>query len=124
MRSLLVVVGCVLAFGCAQLREDMKAAEAEYETARYENAEVWLMDLEDKTPDMDVPTRARYYYLRGMTALRLNHRNDALHYLALAREVAGDRGEGLRPEWRTSLETELEALTPTGQTHHARAPAD
>ncbi len=111
----------VAAMGCAQLSEDMRLAEVEYETARYENALVWLDDVEDQTPDMDVATRARYFYLRGMTSLRLNQRTEALHYLALAREVGGDQGTGLKPEWRTTLASSLEELTPVGQTHRARS---
>ncbi len=65
--------------------------------------------------------RARCYYLRGMTEYRLGHRADALHYLAVAREVAGERGSGLRPEWRQIMDRTLTELTPRGMDYH---PAD
>ena len=58
--------------------------------------------------------RARFYYLRGMTAFRLGKRADALHYLALAREVAGERNDGLRPEWATAMARTILELAPDG----------
>jgi len=106
------------AFGCAAVRDDMQRAEVSYEAARYEDTLVWLRDLEDDAPSMDVEMRARYFYLRGMTEYRLGHRSDALHYLAVAREVAGDQGSGLRPEWRQIMDTTLAELTPRGMSHH------
>lgn len=96
----------------------MQRAEVSYEAARYEDTLVWLRDLEDDAPSMDVEMRARYFYLRGMTEYRLGHRSDALHYLAVAREVAGDQGSGLRPEWRQIMDTTLAELTPRGMSHH------
>lgn len=114
------LISLSLSFGCAALSEDLRRAEATYERAEYENALVWLEDLERQVPDMDPELRARFYYLRGMTAYRLGQRTDALYYLALAREVAGERGVGLRDAWRSTLEGTLEELTPTTATHIAR----
>ncbi|HJK95330.1 MAG TPA: hypothetical protein RMH85_18455 [Polyangiaceae bacterium LLY-WYZ-15_(1-7)] len=110
----------LLLLGCNQLRDDLRRAEVDYERAQYEHAEVWLLDLEEDVADLDPPGRAKFYFLRGMTAYRLGHRTDALHYLALARETAGERGTGLRDVWRSSLEGTLRELTPTGATHRAR----
>lgn len=124
MRSRCVVVTALLglltgafAAGCAAVAQDMQRAEASYEEARYEDALVWLADLEDDAPSMDAPMRARYFYLRGMTEYRLGHRADALHYLAVAREVAGERGDGLRPEWQQIMARTLTELTPRGLSH-------
>lgn len=124
MRLVAFFVSMLCFAGCGQLREDLRKAEADYDAARYENALVWLDDLERDTPAMDEQMRARFYYLRGMTAYRLNRRTDALHYLALAREVAGERGNGLREQWRSALEGTLEELTPTTGTHVARPAPD
>ncbi|MCU0673767.1 MAG: hypothetical protein MUE69_13325 [Myxococcota bacterium] len=107
--------------GCAQLREDLQRSEAAYDAARYEDAEVWLAALEPDVAALDAPRRARFYYLRGMTAERLNRRQDALHYLSLANEAAGETGAGLRDEQRRTLQTTLESLVPTTRTHVARA---
>lgn len=106
-----------LAGGCAAVHDDMQRAEASYESARYEDTLVWLRDLEDDAPAMNVELRARYFYLRGMTEYRLGHRADALHYLAVAREIAGDRGTGLRPEWRRMMDATLAELTPRTMSH-------
>ena len=123
MKAMTLVAWVVLVASCAQLREDLRKAEADYDAARYENAVVWLDDLERDTPSMDEQMRARFYYLRGMTAYRLNRRTEALHYLALAREVAGEQGVGLREQWRSTLEGTLEELTPTTATWVARPAA-
>lgn len=111
--------------GCSALRDDMVRAENAYDEARYDVARVWLEDLEDDTPDMEIDMRARFYYLRGMTAYRLGHRNPALHYLALAREVSGEESSGaLRPEQRQTMERTLAELTPQDATFHARGADD
>lgn len=124
MRRVLVV--SVLLFAsltaCAAIRSDLERAERSYEQARYDEAIVWLRDLEGDTPDMTEDVRARFYFLRGMTAMRLQQRDDALYFLALAREVSGEEGTGLREEWRTMLERALTELTPEGPNYTARGP--
>lgn len=102
--------------GCAAVSDDMRRAEQAYETARYEDTLIWLRDLEDDAPGMDLEMRARYFYLRGMAEYRVGHRADALHYLAVAREIASDGGADLRPEWVQIMNRTLEELTPTGMT--------
>lgn len=122
--SFALALALLLAPACAALRDNLQRAEDSYEQARYDDALVWLDSLEDDAVDMETDMRARFYYLRGMTAYRLDQRNDALHYLALAREVAGDDARMLRPEWRESLERTLAELTPTEGTFRARTAAD
>ncbi len=127
MLSLAVALGAssVLA-GCASLRDDLLHAETAFDAARYDESEVWLRDLESQAPDMDAEQRSRFYYMRGMTAYRLRHRPDALHYLALAREVSGPRNMGLRPEWVTAMTRAIDELAPDGaggEESRVRAPA-
>lgn len=117
MRALALVACLGLLGGCAALSDDMRRAETSYETARYEDALVWLTDLEDDAPSMDENMRARYFYLRGMTEYRLGHRMQALHYLAVTREITGDGGAGLRPEWQQIMDRTLEELTPRGMSY-------
>lgn len=102
---------------CAALSDDMNRAETAYGAARYEDTLIWLRDLEDDAPSMDLEMRARYYYLRGMTEYRLGHRGNSLHYLAVAREVTGDGGAGMRSEWRQIMDRTLTELTPRGANH-------
>lgn len=111
MRTAFVALACsLLMFGCAALRDDLRRAEAAFGEARYENAQVWLNDLEPSVPEMDRELRARFYYLAGMTAFRMGQRDKARHYLALSREEAGDVGVGLTPEWRATLASTLNEL--------------
>lgn len=98
---------CVLFFGCAALRDDLRHAEQAFSEARYENAQTWLSDLEPSVPEMDRELRSRFYYLSGMTAFRTGERARARHYLALCREEAGESGVGLTPDWRTNLSATL-----------------
>ncbi len=81
---------------------------------------MWLDDLEGDVARMEPSDRARLYYLRGMTALRLERRTEALHYLALAREETNEGRGVLRDAWRETLTTTLTELTPAGATHVAR----
>ena len=121
MRPLASLCVCVLGslLGCAAVSDDLRRAQYRYEQAEYEEALIWLEALERDTPDMDGDERARFYYLRGMAAYRLDNRHDALHYLALAREVAEQHSTGLRPEWRTGMDRTLAELTPRDATLRA-----
>lgn len=105
---------------CGQLSEEMRTIEVGYQEARYEDVIVWLDDIEHDIPHMEPAERARFYYLRGMSAHRLGQHDDALYYLGLSREVAGEEGRGLREPWKVQLQDTLTELTPEGATHHAR----
>jgi hypothetical protein len=122
--TLRALAALVFLSGCAQLRDDLQRSEAAYDAARYEDAQVWLEALEADVVALDAPRRARFYFLRGMTAERLGQRADALHYLSLAREAAGSTGAGLRDEQRRTLETTLATLVPEGRTYRPRPPTD
>lgn len=105
-----LLVLCLLLYGCAALRDDMRRAESAFDQARYEDVMVWLDHLEPDVVRMDQSMRARFYYLRGLTAYRLGDRVTARHALALARVEAGPGQASLRPEWRTNLESALRDL--------------
>ena len=86
----------VAAAACGGFSSDLDRAEDAYREARYEDALVWLGDLERRGPmPSDQILRAKYYYLRGMTAYRLGERSDALYFLAVAKELAGTRSESV-----------------------------
>ncbi len=110
MRSVWIALFCAALLSCAALRDDLRRAEQAFGQARYENAQVWLTDLEPSVPQMDKELRARFYYLYGMTAFRTGDKVRARHYLALCRAEAGDTGLGLTPDWRTNLVTTLSEL--------------
>jgi hypothetical protein len=110
MRTLWLAGFCAALLSCAALRDDMRRAEGAFEQARYEDVMVWLDDLEPSVADMDQPMRARFYYLRGLTAYRLGDRAAARHNLALCREEAGPRMASLPTDWRSNLETALREM--------------
>lgn len=110
----------LLVAGCAALDSEMASARTAYAQARYEQANVWLDDLEDDQGDMDPAMRADFLYLRGMTAFRLGRRTEALHALAVAREV-DQQAHGLLDESeRQTMDNALAELTPNTATFRAR----
>jgi len=115
MRALLLLVSCLLLPACAALRDDLRRAEAAFDEARYEDVEVWLADLSPSVPEMDRPSRARFYYLRGISAFRLGDTSHARHYLALCREEAEEQGVGLRGDWRVTLAKVLSEIDNNAQ---------
>jgi hypothetical protein len=120
--GILGVVGMAL-LGCGGLSEDVNRAQASYEDARYQDALVWLEHLEARVPDMNRDVRTRFYYVWGMTAYRLGQRDDALYYLALAREEARLGPGGLTAEQQQEMDRTLGELTPTGATSRAEPPS-
>ncbi len=106
-----MAAGVFFVMGCAALKTDLKQAEESYANAQYEDTIAWLRDIEPSIGDLDDEQLVTYYYLRGMSAHRLGRNPDAVHYLALARELL-DQGTGrLRPGWRRTLERSLAQLT-------------
>jgi hypothetical protein len=121
LAKLMLVSAVVAALaGCGTLSNDLIQAENAYEEAKYDEAEVWLADIDSGVAKLDTEHRARFYYMRGMTAYRLGRRNDALHYLVLAREEAGNsQASHISAEKRQIMERTLVELTPHTATHRA-----
>ena len=118
----IIVIAASLLSACGAAAARLARAEDSYDQARYETALSWLEDLERDVPSLNQGQRARFYYTRGMTEYRLGHRDEALYFLAVAREIAGEDDVGLREEQNELLTRTLGELTPTAPlTHHARA---
>lgn len=125
LRHALIGLSCLVFVACGAASATLRRAEQSYEQARYETTLSWLVDLEPDAPSLGQDERVRFFYLRGMTEYRLGHRSEALYYLAVAREIAGDDHSGLRGEQQELLTRTLAELTPTGQmTHLPPAVAD
>ncbi|MBW2460294.1 MAG: hypothetical protein JRH11_01525 [Deltaproteobacteria bacterium] len=119
-RLILVLAAGALLGACGTLSNDLIQAENAYEEAKYDDAEVWLADIGSDVAVLDDEHRARFYYLRGMTAYRLGRRDDALHFLALAREESGHADSShLSAEKRSIMDRTLDELTPHTATHRA-----
>ena len=101
----------ILTSGCvSSLRDELMQAQAEYNSARYENALVWLESVGWHEARMDERQRLRYLYLRGMSCFRLDRPEDARHYLALARESRKYSGVGMPDTWRRNMTRSLRIL--------------
>lgn len=103
---------------CAATTRDLGRATSEFEDARYEATLAWLDEID--LADMSRSERAKYAYLRGMAEVRLERRDEGLHWLRLARSFAGESATSLPAEWRPVLTRTLTELTPETATHRAR----
>lgn len=103
-------MGACMLLGCTTLSGDLAKAGELYRDAYYEAAEVWLREVEPRAGELTAADRARFYYLRGMSAYRLQQRDDARHYLVLCREVLLTRGVTLERQAAAALERALEDL--------------
>ena len=123
MRTALLIVALALAsVGCGRLEEHVRHADAAYRASRYEDAEEWLERVELEVGDLAPDARSRFYFVRGMSAFRLGHRDEAFHYLALCRENSQLPESAIPPEDTEVMTRALAELTPDILTHHA-APA-
>jgi len=120
-----VGIGALLlasSWGCASTQGDLERATFHYEEARYESALAWLAELEAELPRMTPAERSKFLYLRGMSAYRLGQRDDAVHYLALARESVALDTTSLSPSLNTTLARALLVLESSLPRTGSRAP--
>jgi len=73
----------VLLLGCASFKDDLRRAEAAYADARYEDAEQWTRALAERVAGFAPGERAQYFFVAGMTHLRLGDAVRARHELGL-----------------------------------------
>jgi hypothetical protein len=107
--------------GCTTLNSDLQKAQSLYSDARYEDALSWLAQIEREEDAMAPGQRARFNYLRGMTAFRLGQRDDALHYLALASALLAEDDARLPDRWRPVMRRTLDEITPRDASPHAQS---
>jgi len=105
--------------GCTSVSSELRTTALLYKDARYEEAQLWLSQLEDETDSMSDSDLAQFSYLRGMTAFRLGQHEDALHYLVLASVLDDDDESHLPQTWRAVLTRTLQQITPTSASPHA-----
>ena len=108
--------------GCTSLSSELRTAQLLYTDARYEDAMLWLTELEGETTEMSESELARFYYLRGMTGFRLGQREDALHYLVLAEQLSVNNADRLPESWQPVMQRTLDDITPASASPHARNP--
>jgi hypothetical protein len=118
MRSALIV-WLLLAAACTTTASELRASQTLYKDARYEECQRYLEALEVDVRDMNDRDLTRFYYLRGMTAFRLDQPDDALHYLALAATLVEEDAQRLPEAWLPILQRTLAQITPATASPHA-----
>jgi hypothetical protein len=101
------------ALGCAGHSDALARGQRYYEDNQYERALALWRDLDRRGARFSAAERVRYAYFRGMTDYRLGYRDDARHWLAIARAADAARPGGLDRVWLERLDS---ALTDLGRT--------
>lgn len=98
------------AAACSAHRDALERGHSYYEDNRFEQALAVWRELERDESRLRPYERSRYAYLRGMTDYRLGFRDDARHWLGLARAVEQMHPGGISPEWMERLDAALDDL--------------
>jgi hypothetical protein len=107
--------------GCGRLEEHVRHADEAYRGARYGDAEEWLERVEMDVGELPIATQSRFYFVRGMSAYRLGHRDEALYYLNIGKQTAL-HAHGALPEADAEVLTRtLLELTPPDASFRALA---
>ena len=122
MSVMRIALGLIWLSGCTSIASEVRTAQLLYTDARYEEALLWLTDLQADTAAMSPAELTRFYYLRGMTGFRLGQREEALHYLVLAEQLSAEDADRLPPRWQPVMQRTLEEIMPTSASPHARNP--
>ena len=96
--------------GCATYREDLNRGQRFYEENEYERSLAIFRVLEPDMDSLELQDQSRYAYLRGMADYRLSFRQDARHWLAVAKAIEQEHPGGLNPQWKQRLEETLNEL--------------
>lgn len=100
----------IVLLSCATYREDLNRGQRLFEATEYERSlAIWRM-LEPDYVALGAGDRARYAYLRGMTDYRLGFKDDARHWLAIARAIDERHPGGLQQQWPQRLTETLGEL--------------
>ncbi|MBX3192541.1 MAG: hypothetical protein KF819_36490 [Labilithrix sp.] len=96
--------------GCNTYREELLRTQHAFEMNQHERTLGLLRDLEADVPRLSTPEQAQYAYLRGMTDYRMNHRDDARHWLSIAKAYE-DVQPGLLPtDWKGRMKEALDEM--------------
>lgn len=96
-----------LVLACAGASDAIARGQRYYEDNQYERALAIWRDLERRDVTFAPDERVRYAYLRGMTDYRLGYREDARHWLAVAKSNRDRAPDSLVPSWNERLDAAL-----------------
>jgi hypothetical protein len=110
-RHLGLVLACTLSLAsCVTYAEELNRGQRYFQANEYERAlAVWRV-LETDVDSLSPTDRTRYAYLRGMTDYRMSLRDDARHWLALARAYEQATPGGIEEGWRDRMREALKDL--------------
>lgn len=85
---------------CTTYRDELVRAHTAFDANQHERTLALLRDLEPDVTRLTQPEQAQYAYLRGMTDYRMGYKNDARHWLAIARAFDEQRPGTLPVDWK------------------------
>ena len=95
---------------CVTYQEELNRGQRHFQGNEYEQAlAIWRV-LERDVDSLSPGDRARYAYFRGMTDYRMSLRDDARHWLALARAYDQATPGGIEDAWRERMKEALKDL--------------
>jgi hypothetical protein len=103
-----VSVVCLIA--CAGESDALRRGQRYYEDNQYERALALWRDLDRRDVQLSPEERVRFAYFRGMTDYRLGFREDARHWLSIAKAESTRYPGGLDPRWLERLDGALADL--------------
>lgn len=117
----LVPLAAALSFlgGCQNYTGQLDRAQDYYEDSRYEQALAVFRHLDADVSRLNARETVRYYYLRGMTDLRLGFKTESRYYLGLASAALREDQTALTAEESRRLGDSLSDLN---REHFAQLP--
>jgi hypothetical protein len=109
---------------CVTYAEALNRGQRHFQANEYEQALAIWRSLESDIDTLPPGDRARYAYFRGMTDYRMSLRDDARHWLAMARAYDQATPGGIEDAWRERMNEALKDLEGDlrGEGPVARAP--
>lgn len=103
----LATVAVWTSLSCAGHSDAIERGQRYYEDNQYERALALWRDLDRRNATLSPAERARFAYFRGMTDYRLGFRDDARHWLSIAKARDVEGSAGLGAVWRERLDGAL-----------------
>jgi len=111
MRNALAVFALAsLLAACATYREQLVRTQQAFDANDHDRTMALLRDLEPDLTRLPTSEQAHYAYLRGMTDYRVGHRQDARHWLALAKAFDEASPGTLPADWKHRTNEALEEM--------------
>jgi hypothetical protein len=104
------VLASLASSGCATYHDELNSGERAFEASEDERALAIFRALEPDSSRLNVPDRAHYAYLRGMTDYRIGYKADARHWLSLATALEQQTPGAMPAEWTKRMSEALKDL--------------